>query len=370
MPAPIAGSSVALPPKIPEAEMRRRLPELFELEDLRHEAQPFADVAIEAEVQVGAHALPIYSFAFGAKGPTVPTLLFVGGVHGLERIGSNILICYLRTIVELLRWDKGMQHLLERCRLLFLPMLNPGGVYARSRSNPRGIDLMRNAPLEADVKPNVLLVGGHRISPRLPWYRGEAGAPMEIEAAALSSFVRREAFSSRFTIALDLHSGFGLMDRLWFPYAYSRRPFERVDHMYALKRRLTRSLPNHNYLVEPQSLQYVTHGDLWDRLYLDHQAAIGPASPNIFLPITLEMGSWVWVKKNPRQLFSALGIFNPLLPHRVQRTLRRHLPLLDFLLRAVASHENWASADHLTSDDCLKRGMELWYEGAPLRLSP
>ena len=23
-----------------------------------------------------------------------------------------------------------------------------------------------------------------------------------------------------------------------------------------------------------------------------------------FLPLTLEMGSWIWVKKNPRQLFS------------------------------------------------------------------
>jgi hypothetical protein len=25
---------------------------------------------------------------------------------------------------------------------------------------------------------------------------------------------------------------------------------------------------------------------------------------NLFLPMTLELGSWLWIKKNPRQLFS------------------------------------------------------------------
>ena len=42
----------------------------------------------------------------------------------------------------------------------------------------------------------------------------------------------------------------------------------------------------------------------------------------------MEMGSWTWVKKNPRQFFSLLGIFNPLIQHRQLRVLRRHLPLL------------------------------------------
>jgi hypothetical protein len=53
------------------------------------------------------------------------------------------------------------------------------------------------------------------------------------------------------------------------------------------------------------------------------------------------MGSWTWVKKNPRQLFSRLGIFNPILEHRQQRVLRRHLPLLEFVVRAAVSHRRW-----------------------------
>jgi hypothetical protein len=61
----------------------------------------------------------------------------------------------------------------------------------------------------------------------------------------------------------------------------------------------------------------------------------------VFLPLTLEMGSWLWVKKNPRQLFSRRGIFNPLIEHRQQRVLRRHMGLLDFAMRAAVSHRQW-----------------------------
>ena len=75
---------------------------------------------------------------------------------------------------------------------------------------------------------------------------------------------------------------------------------------------------HHRYVFEPQSLQYLAHGDLWDHLYLQAlqrpPIAPGPAgSLPVFLPLTLEMGSWLWVRKNPRQMFSRRGIFNPLI---------------------------------------------------------
>jgi hypothetical protein len=151
-----------------------------------------------------------------------------------------------------------------------------------------------------------------------------------------------------------------MIDRIWFPYAYSRRPFEHIDLMHALKERLERSLPNHPYVVEPQSIQYVTHGDLWDWLLLE-QRELAPS--RLFLPLTLEMGSWLWIKKNPRQAFSLLGIFNPIKPHRLQRTLRRHHALLDFLVRASASHEHWAGQAQLDGAERAQRALELWYGG-------
>lgn len=323
----------------PRATLKRRLPELLELETLRDQAGGLADVHLEAEVLYKQHAFPIWSFRFGNPDPSAPCVAFVGGVHGLERIGTNVVLSYLRTLMEMLRWDLGVQHLLSKGRLVFLPLLNPAGMYARRRSNANGVDLMRNAPIDAETKPNIALVGGHRISPVLPWYRGPLDAAMQQEAQTLVSFVEREVFPSRFAIALDLHSGFGLVDRVWYPYAYSKKPFDRADLMETLKQRLERALPNHNYVMEPQSQQYVTHGDLWDHLYLMHRAR---HPDHVLLPLTLEMGSWAWIKKNPRQAFSAMGIFNPILPHRIQRTLRRHHALLDFCLRAAVSHPNWA----------------------------
>jgi hypothetical protein len=97
------------------------------------------------------------------------------------------------------------------------------------------------------------------------------------------------------------------------------------------------TLPNHVYRVEQTARAYTIRGDLWDHLY-DRRRATGGG---VMLPLTLEMGSWAWVRKNPLQGLSSLGRFNPVKPHRHRRTLRRHLPLLDFLFHAAASHRTW-----------------------------
>lgn len=132
-----------------------------------------------------------------------------------------------------------------------------------------------------------------------------------------------------------------MRDRVWFPFAHSARPIEHLPELCALAGLLDRTHPQHRYLFEPQSHQYRAHGDLWDHLYL---RARERAPDAVFLPLTLEMGSWLWVKKNPRQLFSRHGIFNPLIEHRQQRVLRRHVAWLDFLARAAASWRRWLPA--------------------------
>lgn len=138
-------------------------------------------------------------------------------------------------------------------------------------------------------------------------------------------------------MAVDCHSGFGVNDRIWFPYAHTVRPIDHLPEIHALKGIFEQTHPNHSYIFEPQSRQYLAHGDLWDFLYL--RACSTPG--RIFLPLTLEMGSWLWVKKNPRQVFSRHGIFNPLIEHRQQRVLRRHIAWLDFISRAACSHSRW-----------------------------
>ncbi|MEM6956570.1 MAG: M14 family zinc carboxypeptidase [Myxococcota bacterium] len=333
-------------------------PELDDLEALLERLKGTARIRTLAYSD-GAGGLPVYGLTLGSEDRSKPTLCIVGGVHGLERIGTRVVLAYLHTLTELLQWDATLRSALERSRIVLLPIVNPGGLAARTRSNPRGVDLMRNAPVESVARAS-FLVGGQRLSSRLPWFRGSAGQ-MEAESQALCDFVRRECFEASAVISLDCHSGFGLVDRLWFPYARSRRPFPDLASTFALRQLLDYTLPNHVYRVEPQSQNYTVQGDLWDYLY----DAFRDQRPDaVFLPLTLEMGSWLWVRKNPRQALSALGGFNPIKPHRLRRTLRRHLPLLDFLHRAIASHERWLPKDDSQRDALRRAAFRTWYADA------
>jgi Zinc carboxypeptidase len=325
---------------------RPPLPEIDELPRLLEEGQPHLQARTLCEVQTGGQCFPVQVFTLGTSDPQAPVVGFFGGVHGLERIGAEVVMAYLTSLVHRLRWDRLLHQQLESLRMVFMPLVNPGGLWLGTRANPQGIDLMRNAPVDA-TEPVPWLIGGQRISPTLPWYRGPAGQAMAPEAQALVQVVQQELLARPFSLALDCHSGFGSLDRIWFPYAHTRRPLEHLAQVHALHRVFAQTHAHHRYVFEPQSLQYLAHGDLWDHLYLQslHHA------DRLFLPLTLEMGSWLWVRKNPRQLFSRYGIFNPLIAHRRQRVLRRHVALLDFMARAACSHMNWLpSAQQLAAE--------------------
>lgn len=293
------------------------------------------EARIETQVQVRGDALPVWSIAMGNPARDVPVLGLFGGVHGLERIGSAIVIAWMRHLLARAEWDRAVRELLERTRLVLMPVVNPAGLVLGTRSNAAGVDLMRNAPIDADARvPR--LVGGHRLGAALPWYRGPQDAPMQPEAVALCNVVEREFAGRPLGIAVDCHSGFGMRDRVWFPHACTRTPTRVLPELQALAALFEASHPDHPYVFEPQSAQYLAHGDLWDWL---HRRLDAPGHP--LLPMTLEMGSWLWVRKNPRQVFSRAGIFNPRGEHRYKRVLRRHLPFFDFLLHAVASASAW-----------------------------
>lgn len=212
------------------------LPELLELRTLIRRGGSELRTEVLCEVRNGGETLPVVCVEMGTTRPELPAVAFIGGIHGIERIGTQVVLAYLHTLVERLHWDSSLAQLLEQVRLIFLPIVNPGGMRNQTRSNPAGVDLMRNAPVEAEGRVPLLL-GGQRFSRHLDESRLRANG--------------------------------------------------------------------------------------------------------LFMPFTLELGSWLWVKKNPWQLFRLPGIFNPMLPHRKQRILRQHLTFLDFLLRAAVSHARW-----------------------------
>ena len=343
---PLCSDPVA-PPELPELAALERIIELG-ADHLQ------ARVVREAALP-GGGAYPIHVVTLGNADPGVPAVGYFGGVHGLERIGSEVVIAYLQSLVMRLQWDSTLHRQLESVRLVFMPIVNPGGMWMGTRANPRGVDLMRNAPVDA-LEPVPFLVGGQRISSRLPWYRGAASMPMEVENQAVCEVVASEMLYRKFSVAVDCHSGFGSSDRIWFPYAHTRAPIAHLAEVHALKRIFVQSHSHHRYTFEPQSLQYLAHGDLWDHLY---QQACAKGD-GVFLPLTLEMGSWLWVKKNPRQLFSRHGIFNPLIEHRQQRVLRQHQQFLDFLSRAACGNHLWLpTADTRVQHHA--QALEEWY---------
>lgn len=330
---------------------------MTELEAIISDGPAGLEVRVACEITANGRQFPVYVITLGNPDPDIPAVGYFGGFHGLERIGSEVVMVYLNSLLVRLRWDSVLHRQLESVRLVFMPLVNPGGMWQGTRANLSGVDLMRNAPIES-VEGVPFLIGGQRFSPRLPWYRGPLGAPMEAESRAVCKVVEEELLVRKFSLAVDCHSGFGVHDRIWFPYAHTSLPIKHLAEVHALKEIFDQTYASHDYLFEPQSRQYRAHGDIWDYLYRRATAA----AETVFMPLTLEMGSWLWVKKNPRQLLSRHGIFNPLIEHRLQRVLRRHLSWLDFLGRAASGHRRWMPTAEQRARHH-EQALTRWYRG-------
>lgn len=337
--------------------LRARLPELGTLENLLSDL-PHGSVRTIASVAHGKETLPIYAVRLGATNRRLPAIAFIGGVHGLERIGTQVLLSYLATLKSALSWDRLFGQMLTQMRVLMVPLVNPVGMALKLRSNGAGVDLMRNAPVQAEERSRWFeLHRGQRLTPFLPWYRGNQDV-MEVEAGALLDFVEAELFESECAVAVDVHSGFLAGDRIWFPYARTRQPFNHTPEVLALAQLLAQTHETHTYTVEPQATNYTTHGDLWDYIYDRHRAR---RTNQLFLPLTLEMSSHPWYRKNPRQLLSRLGLFHPVKEHRLARVQRRHKTLFEFLTRSVLSHEAWLPKSEAHRLALLREAHERWF---------
>lgn len=299
---------------------------------------PAARVEIVARVpgRDGAEH-PLLRVSLGSDDPGARVLGLFGGVHGLERIGAETVITWLEILTAHAVWDRALARLLDEVRIVALPIVNPAGLVHGTRCNAQGVDLMRNAPIDA-VGPVPFLLGGHRFGPWLPWFRGHRSGGLEPEAAALIEVVRSQLFPAPVAVALDVHSGFGRRDRLWYPYAKQRGGYPREGEALRFAALLDSTHPDNRYRVEPQSDSYTTHGDLWDHLFELHRSEC--PSERVFMPWTLELGSWSWAVRSPR-LPSADVLFNPPTPNHSRRTVRKHYALLDFFIRAVNSPSGW-----------------------------
>lgn len=349
-------SEGADPARNAEGANHSSLRELLELDQLIEQLGDRARVRTLLTPVFHGFEFPIQALSLGTPEPNVPVLLCVAGVHGLERIGCQVVLAFLEMLTCAGRWDRSLLKMLESVRLVFLPVVNPVGIHIHRRSNGNGVDLMRNAPVNAVQRESRLKIyRGHRLSRHLPWYRGSREA-MELEAQALCDWVQEETRGSQRVMAVDVHSGFFGADRLWFPYARTHTLFPHIAEALALKRLLDETYPRNRYVVEPQATQYTTHGDLWDYIY-DTYCQAHPQGA--FLPFTLELGASSWLKKSWR-VFDKAAFFHPQAPHRTERVLRRHVSLFEFLARALYSWEGWAPREEETRALLYSEARTLW----------
>ena len=138
------------------------------------------------------------------------------------------------------------------------------------------------------------------------------GIKWKLNHRHLIDFVRREVFPSPAALTVDFHSGFGLKDRFWYPYAKTDKEFPLANDVSRLIDLCNETLPHHIYKIEPQSASYVTNGDLWDYLFDEHYFS-DKYHGKVFIPWTLEMGSWTWIKKIRYRCLHHWGCLTPLL---------------------------------------------------------
>lgn len=301
----------------------KRLGSLFQYETL-------------GEVRVKDKTIPIYGLQLGPQDKDLPVLGLYGGVHGLEKIGTHVIVNYLNSLSNQVSWNSTLTKDFESLRIVSIPIVNPGGMFLRQRSNPNGVDLMRNAPVDAERK-NLFWPSGQKVSPKIPWYRGNP-EQMELENKVLFDFVKTHMFKAPFSMALDIHSGFGWQDRLWYPYGKTMDAFDDEPSARRLARYFKLSHPFHKYKVEKQSDSYMIHGDMWDHMY-DSFKDLNKKSK--FLPWTLEIGSWAWLFSRPHRMFNISRLFHTDESSKYSYVMRKHWGLLDFFKYMTVHHKTW-----------------------------
>ena len=95
-------------------------------------------------VQVGQsfNKIPIYKVSIG-KGKT--KVLFWSQMHGNESTGTKAMLDLFNLFKNPGEHEPVIKKILNKCTLVFIPILNPDGAVAYTRVNAQGIDLNRDA---------------------------------------------------------------------------------------------------------------------------------------------------------------------------------------------------------------------------------
>lgn len=314
----------------------KQAPELLQLKRLEKRFGEIIILEKLGEVEHKGYKSPINAFFISHRPrPELPTIAFFSCFHGVEWIGSRVLVNFIEHLIREITWDEDIKSVTDRVNICGVPIVNPIGKIEHYRSNGNGIDLMRNAPVEAERA--LPLLGGQRLSRHLPWYRGKG---FEKENDIVVKFLDDYVFPSNFKMTIDIHSSFLRGSRIWIPYASGKKMPEKEAKVFWQVRKTLNSIYKYNpYKYEKQEHIYKTHGDFWDYNFDRHNELY----KGTYLPLTLEISSWNWSLRNIFRRWSMEALFNPFDTKESNSEYIKHIMVFDFLIRFVKNfHDNKA----------------------------
>ena len=83
---------------------------MTDLEQLIESFGTRARARVIAHVHHGERSYPLHCVVVGSPDPEAPSIGYFAGAHGLEKIGSEVVLAYMHTLLELMRWEIGRAH--------------------------------------------------------------------------------------------------------------------------------------------------------------------------------------------------------------------------------------------------------------------
>ena len=86
-----------------------------------------------------AEGRPITAARLGPLRPNLPSIVYMGGIHGDEVVGPELVLRFAQHLVE-----TDSTHLIQHANVYVLARMNPDGFHAQTRENAHRVDLNRN----------------------------------------------------------------------------------------------------------------------------------------------------------------------------------------------------------------------------------
>lgn len=227
-----------------------------------------SDIVSIEEIGKSVEGRPILAVRIARRdGTQRPEALITSSIHAIEFSGDRIALAVAEKLIEKESSDPWVASLLDRMDFYIVPLMNPDG-YARAsrrldrgftsrRTNADGVDLNRNFPYPAGVKPKNSMAGSSsKLSPN---YHGPfpLSAPENIALDKLAQW-------HKFFVAINFHTTGG---HFLFPWGYKTGTCPNQDYFQEMGKAFNERQNKCKYVVQPAIEWYQTVGDLDDWLY-------------------------------------------------------------------------------------------------------